>query len=186
VYIDSSGGAFAPTNVVTGNSVIGNVISGNGPDYDFANPQPTAIAVISPTSVLQEGTVVTGNYILNEYYGLAVANATGETILSNNIATTVNVPIFGAIASPNPISSLNSTLNGQLAAIQSSINQLQSSAAKQSDLNSLSTTVNNAKSQAQTATYVAYAAIAVAIVFGGIAIGLSMRKPAPARPPPGS
>jgi parallel beta-helix repeat protein len=243
VDVDSSGGAFAPGNVVSGNSVIGNVVSGNGPDYDFANPHPTGIAVISPTSLMQNGTVVSGNYILNEYYGLAVANATGTTILSNNIASTVKVPILGAVASQDPISSLNSeltglqtslsqlqstaasqsslaalsgtvsavnstlssikgtlsqlqasavnssglttvsntvnTLNGQLTTLQNSLSQLQSSAAKQSDLSSLSTTVNNVNSQAQTATDLGYAAIVIAVVFGGIAIVLSRRRPAP-------
>ena len=161
VDIDSSGGASAPGNVVSGNSVIGNVISGNGPDYDFNNPKPTGIAVISPTSLMQQGTVVSGNYILNEYYGLAVANATGTMILSNNIGSTVKVPILGAVASQEPISSL-----------QNSLNQLQSSAAKQSDLNSVS-------SQAQTATDMGYVAIVIAVVLGGVAIGLARRRTAP-------
>jgi parallel beta-helix repeat protein len=158
VDIDSSDGARAPGNVVSGNSVIGNVVSGNGPDYDFKNPQPTGIAVLSPTSLMQQGTVVTGNYILNEYYGVGVFNATGTVILSNNIASTVKVPIFGAVASQEPISSL-----------QNSLNQLQSSAAKQSDLSSVS-------AQAQTATDIGYVAIVIAVILGGVAILLSRRR----------
>jgi parallel beta-helix repeat protein len=160
VDIDSSGGAYAPGNVVSGNSVIGNVISGNGPDYDFSNPQPTGIAVLSPTSLMQQGTLVYDNYILNEYYGVAVANATGTTILSNNIAPTVKVPILGAVASQEPIPSLRNSLN-----------QLQSSAAKQSDLSGIS-------SQAQTATDISYVAIVIAVVLSGVAIGLSRRRTA--------
>ena len=139
VDVDSSGGAFAPGNVVSGNSVIDNVIGGNGPDYDFPHPQPTGIAVISPTAaIMQKGTVVTGNYILNEYYGLAVANATGTTILSNNIAPTVKVPILGAVASPDPLSSLSS----ELQSLSASLSQLQSTAASESSVAALSGSIH--------------------------------------------
>jgi parallel beta-helix repeat protein len=224
VDIDASSGAFAPTNVVSGNSVIGNVIGGNGPDGDFSNPQPTGIAVISPTSLMVKGTTVSGNTIRNEYYGIGVFNSTGTTILSNTMDSSVARPITGTAANQSSIGALDSqfsslqaslgtlqsslsqlqgsisqlqsssakssdlsALSSTVTSLQSSLSQLQSSAAKQSDLTGLSAAVNSAStqagsanSQAQTATYLGYAAIAVALVFGGTAIVLSRRRPSPA------
>jgi len=57
VDIDGS----APNTTVAGNSVIGNVLSDNGSDYDFPKPGSTAIAVLSPTGDPVTDTVV-GKY----------------------------------------------------------------------------------------------------------------------------
>ncbi len=224
IDIDFSSGAFAPGGVFSGNSVMGNVVSGNGPDGDFSIPQPTGIAVISPSSAPVEGTTVYGNTIRNEYYGIGVFNATGTVIQANDVDPSVTKPLIGATVTPSDasviggevnslqnslttlqnsftqlqssISQLQSTsakssdlsaLSSTVSGLQSSLTQLQSSAAKQSDISNLSTQVNSASSQAssansqaQTATYVGYVAILVAVVFGGIAIVLSRRRPSAA------
>jgi parallel beta-helix repeat protein len=214
IDIDFSTGAIAPGGVFTGNSVIGNVLSGNGPDYDFHNPQPTAIAVISPTSNNVSSTTVIDNTIRNEYYGIGVFNATGTVVQSNTMDPSVKVPLTGASVTPNEVSVVSQqvgtiqtalgTLQSSFAQLQGGLTQLQSSAAKSSDLaalnstvtglkssltslqssevtqsslNSISSTANSANSQAQNAMYLAYIAIAVAVIFGGVAIALSRRRP---------
>jgi DNA-binding protein YbaB len=214
IDIDFSTGAFAPGGVFTGNSVIGNVLSGNGPDFDFANPQPTAIAVISPNSNVAKDTTVMDNTIRNEYYGIGVFNATGTVIQGNIFDPSVTSPLTGASVTPSDVSvvsgkvsSLQNTINqlqnslaqlqssaakssdltalsATVTGLQTSLSQIQSSAAKQSDVSSLSSEVtsassqaNSANTQAQTATDLGYVAIIVAVVFGGIAIALSRRRP---------
>jgi parallel beta-helix repeat protein len=220
IDIDFSSSVFAPGGVFSGNSVIGNVLSGNGPDYDFHNPQPTGIAVISPASASQvTGTTVTGNTIRNEYYGISVFNATGTVIQSNTMDPSVTVPLTGASVTPSDVSVVNgevaslqtslaslqsslsqlqsstsqlqssaakssdlSALSSTVNSLQSSLTQLQASAAKQNDLTGVSSTANSANSQAQTATDLGYIAIAIAVVFGGIAIALAMRRPSSPAP----
>ena len=231
IDIDFSSGAFAPGGVFTGNSVIGNVISNNGPDFDFSNPQPTGIAVISPTSRVVTATLVTDNVIRNEYYGIGVFNATGTVLQSNSMDSSVTKPITGATQIPSDAKQINAlqtsleTLQSSIAQLQSSISQLQSSSATSSDLSALSTTVSglqqslsqlqgsaasqsglsslsssvstlsssvaslstqadnansqaqSANSQAQSATDLGYIAIAIAVVFGVVAIALASRRP---------
>jgi parallel beta-helix repeat protein len=207
IDIDFSTSAFAPGGSFNGNSVIDNVLSGNGPDGDFHNPQPTGIAVISPTSDVVQNTAVVGNTIRNEYYGIGVFNATGTVIQSNTMDPSVVLPLTGASVTPSQVtvvsgevSSLQasitalegtvsqlqsnsatvsalSALSSTVTSLQSSLTQLQNSAASASQVSAASTTANNASSQAQTATDLGYAAIAIAVVFGGIAIALAMRKP---------
>jgi len=228
IDIDFSSGAFAPGGVFSGNNVIGNVVSGNGPDGDFSNPGPTGIAVISPNSSPVKGTTVAGNTIRNEVYGIGVFNSTGTVIQSNTMDPSVTKPLTGATVTPSDVSVIGgqvnslqgslTTLQSSITQLQSSLTQLQSSAAKSSDLSALSTTVNglqsglsqlqssaakqsdlsnlstqvnslgtqasnassqasSANAQAQTASYIGYIAIVIAVVFGGIAIVLSRRRP---------
>ena len=219
IDIDFSTGAFAPGGVFTGNSVIGNVLSGDGSDFDFHNPQPTAIAVISPNNNLVQNTTVSGNTIRNEYYGIGVFNATGTVIQGNAIDPSVVKPLTGATVTPSQVAVVSgdvatlqnslktlqgsltslqgtvsqlqsnsatavalSALSGTVNSLQASLTQLQGSAASQSSLSSVSSAANNASSQAQTATDLGYIAVAIAVVFGGIAIALAMRKPSSPMP----
>jgi len=162
VDIDGS----SPNTTVAGNSVIGNVLSGNGPDYDFPQPAPTAIAVLSPTSDPVTGTLVMGNTIQNEVYGIGVFNASKSTIMGNTASSSVKIQLFGAVENQTAVS----TLSDQISTVQASQSALQNSLA-------------GLQNQTSNAMYLGYAAIAIAIaiavVLGGIAIAISRRKPSP-------
>ena len=152
----------SPNTTVSGNGVIANILSGNGPDYDFPHPAPTAIAVLSPTADPVTGTVVTANVIQNEVYGVGVFNASRTTITANTADSSVKVPLLGASENQTIINAMGeqvSTLQGTLTAFQNTLSGLQA--------------------QTSNATYLSYVAIAVAVVLGGIAIVLSRRKPPP-------
>jgi hypothetical protein len=146
----------APNTTVLDNSVIGNVLSGNGPDYDFPKPAPTAIAVLSPTSDPVTGTLVTGNTIQNEVYGIGVFNASRSTITNNLADSSVNVPLLGAVENQT----LTSTLTNQMSSMQGSLSAVQDQV-----------------SSGVTLGYAALALAVVAILLGGVAIALSRRKP---------
>lgn len=83
------------------------------------------------------------------------------------------------------LQSVANQLTGSISSLstntQNAINQLSSTAATKTDLsslgNQLTSQVNSLSSQVSTLTNVAYAALAVALVLGLIAIGLSRRKP---------
>jgi parallel beta-helix repeat protein len=152
----------SPNTTVSGNIVTGNVLSGNGPDYDFPKPGPTAIAVLSPTSDPVTGTLVTANVIQNEVYGVGVFNASQTTILGNTADSSVKVPLFGASENQTAVSALS----GQMSTLQGSLNTLQNSLA-------------SVQTQTSNAMYLGYAAIAIAVVLGGVAIALSRRRPSP-------
>jgi len=152
----------SPNTTVLGNSVVGNVLSGNGPDYDFPRPAPTAIAVLSPTSDPVAGTLVEENIIQNEVYGVGVFNASMTTIMANSADSSVKVPLVGASENQTAVNALSSqmnTLQGSLSSIQNSLASIQA--------------------QTSDATYLGYAAIALAVVLGGIAIAVSRRKRTP-------
>jgi ABC-type transport system substrate-binding protein len=68
-------------------------------------------------------------------------------------------------------------VNTNIGTVNSQLTSLQSSSAKQSDLTALSNQVSNLNSQVSTLTTVAYAALAVAVILGLLAIALSRRKP---------
>ena len=155
VDIDGS----SPNTTVAGNSVVGNVLSGNGPDYDFPKPAPTAIAVLSPTNDPVTGTLVMGNTIQNEVYGIGVFNASRSTIMENTADSSVQFPLFGAAENQTAV-------NGQISTVQASLSALQNSLA-------------GLQNQTSNAMYLGYAAIAIAVVLGGIAIAVSRRKPSP-------
>jgi parallel beta-helix repeat protein len=80
-----------PGDMVSGTVVIGNTVSGNG----GFGPQPTGITLIGEVEQVYD-TTVSGNIVHNEYYGIAVKNATGTVMVGNNIDSTVSVPVFGA------------------------------------------------------------------------------------------
>jgi hypothetical protein len=156
VDIDGS----SPNTTVNGNSVIGNVLTGNGPDYDFPKPGPTGIAVLSPTNDPVTGTLVMGNTIQTEVYGIGVFNASRSMITGNIEDSSVNVPLIGAAENQTG----GSMLRGQITTLQGSLTALEAS-------------LTNLQNEVTDLMYVAYAAIVIAIVFGGIAIAVSRRKP---------
>ncbi len=158
VDIDGS----SPNTTVAGNSVVGNVLSGNGPDYDFPQPAPTAIAVLSPTNDPVMDTLVIGNTNQNEVYGIGVFNASKTTIMGNTATSSVKVHLFGAVENQTVVS----TLSDQISTVQVSQSALQNSFA-------------SLQNQTSNAIYLGYAAIAIAVVLGGIAIAISRRKPSP-------
>jgi ABC-type transport system substrate-binding protein len=69
------------------------------------------------------------------------------------------------------------TVNTNVGTLSSQLTSLQGTAAKQSDLNTLSAQVSTLNSQVANLTNVAYAALAVAVILGLLAIFLSRRKP---------
>ena len=155
----------APNTTVAGNSVVGNVVSGNGPDYDFPKPAPTAIAVLSPTDDPVTGTLVTGNIIQNEVYGIGVFNASRTTIMNNAADSSVKVPLLGAFENRTMVSTFSdqmSTMQGSLSALQNQINSL--------------TSTQNEISNGMMLVYATLAVAIVALVLGGIAIVLSRSK----------
>jgi ABC-type transport system substrate-binding protein len=89
------------------------------------------------------------------------------------LATGINSGLTGLAKSTNTAIQAVSTNVGTLS---SQLTALQSSAAKASDVAALQTTVNNLNSQVSTLTDVAYAALAVAVILGLLAIFLSRRK----------
>jgi len=68
------------------------------------------------------------------------------------------------------------TVNTNVGTLSSQLTALQASAAKASDLTALQGTVNNLNNTVNTLTDVAYAALAIAIILGLLAIFLSRRK----------
>jgi len=152
----------SPNTTVSGNSVIGNVLSGNGPDYDFPHPAPTAVAVLSPTADPVTGTLVTANIIQNEAYGVGVFNASRTTILANTADSSVKVPLLGAGENQTAVNTLSSQMN----TLQGSLSNVQNSLA-------------NLQTQTSDATYLGYIAVALAVLLGAVAIALSRRKPTP-------
>src|SRR5579875_3926227 len=185
-----------PGDVVTGTKILDNVVGGNA----GFGPKPTGIILIGNIAgqTIVNNTLISGNMIHNEYFGVLVANSTNSQILADNIFDpTVTAPVVGAAISNltlsslnkevsgimTSLSSLNAELSGNVSSLQSSyaslstqynslssqLNNLQSSAASKADVNSLN-------SQLSTVSYIAYASLAVALVLGIIAIAISVRK----------
>jgi parallel beta-helix repeat protein len=158
----------SPGCVVTGNTIIGNIISGNG-FQPPTTPELTGIIVGGEGPVPVQNTTIMDNVFHNQYYGIYVVNGTQNIVLSNTMDSTVTVPVYGALVSQDPLSLQISDLSNALSTLQTQLNQLEASAAKQSDLT--------------TTSYIAYAALVLAIVLGGVAIAIafSRRRPSPAK-----
>ena len=167
-----------PGDLVSGTKVIGNTISGNA----GFGPKTAGINLIGNIngSTIVSDTVISGNVLHNEYFGVLAQNATSTTVLpDNSFDTSVTVPVQGAVVSQLSLGSLNydvGSLSSTLATLQGTLGQVQSADAKQSDLSSLSDTVSSLKGQISTLTTVSYAALVVAVVLGLVAIALAMRK----------
>ena len=127
---------------------------------DTAFSQVTAVSVGSLTSVFSALTTSINN---------------GLTTVQSNIANSINQALctFGTQTNTALSSLRNST--------QTALTNLQGSSASKTDLQSAQTTlggqITTVNNNVSTLTDVSYAALAVAIVLGLIAIALSMRKP---------
>ena len=84
-----------------------------------------AIAVLSPTNDPVTGTLVMGNTIQNEVYGIGVFNASKSTIMGNTASSSVKVLLFGAVENQTAVS----TLSDQISTVQASQSALQNSLA---------------------------------------------------------
>lgn len=80
-----------PANA-SGNAVIANVLSKNGPDDDANTLQPTGLTVFGGAGPIAK-TVVGGNWISHEYYGIFTVNAVSLPGLASNHFFGVAVPI---------------------------------------------------------------------------------------------
>ncbi len=185
-----------PGDVVTGTRILDNVVGGNG----GFGPKPTGIILIGNIAgqTVVNDTLISGNVLHNEYFGILVANSTNSQILADNsFDSTVTAPVVGATVSTLSLSSLgaevsgiqssiaglNSALSGNVSSLQNSftslntqyntlngqLSNLQSTAASKTDLNNLS-------GQLGTVSDISYAALGVALVLGILAIALSLRK----------
>ena len=83
-----------PGDVVTNNSIIGNTLSGNKADPEVkADAGPTGIIAIGAVDPVTH-TLIAGNMISNETYGIYLANSPGVLGLTGNqFASTVQIPI---------------------------------------------------------------------------------------------
>ena len=82
-----------PGDIVSGTTILRNVVSGNA----GFGPQPTGVTLIGAVNPVVD-TTISGNIVHNEYFGIAVANATGTRIFENLIDSTVTIPVSGASA----------------------------------------------------------------------------------------
>ena len=82
-----------PGDKVVGTLVIRNVLSGNG----GFGPEPTGIIVVGEANPVLT-TIITGNIVHNEYFGIQVVNGTDTRASENLLDSSVSVPISGASA----------------------------------------------------------------------------------------
>ena len=113
---------------------------------------------------------------LSSVFGaLTTSINSGLSTVQSNIANSINQALctFGT--------STNSALSGLRNSTQTALTNLQGSSASKTDLQNAQTTlggqITSVNNSVSTLTDVSYAALAVAIVLGLIAIALSMRKP---------
>jgi len=109
----------------------------------------------SPVSKLNIGTFA-------QVVGLLASGAQVQS-LGTQLQNALNALTSATQASLNTLQTAQSTSNGQVSAVQASVN-------------TLNTNVSNLQSQVSTLQNIAYAALAVAVVLGLLAIGLTMRK----------
>jgi ABC-type transport system substrate-binding protein len=108
-----------------------------------------------------------------QYSTVSTLNVGTYSDLFTQLATGINTAL--STLGKSTQASIN-TVNTNVGTLSSQLNALQASAAKASDLAALTTTVNNLNNQVNTLTDVAYAALAIAIILGLLAIFLSRRK----------
>jgi hypothetical protein len=108
-----------------------------------------------PVSKLQIGTFA-------DVVGLLASGAQVQS-LGTQLQNALNTLTTATQASLNTLQTAQTTTNGQVSALQASVN-------------TLNTNVSNLQSQVSTLQNVAYASLAVAVVLGLLAIGLSRRK----------
>jgi len=153
-----------PTNYVNGTA---------GPLQGLGVGGPSLVEGYSPPLAPGNGNPA-DNITDTQYSTLTNLSVGSYSDLFGSLATALNSAFTGLAQST---SASIATVNSNVQSLGTQLSSLQSSAAKQSDLNSLSTQVSNLNSQVSTLTDVAYAALAVAVVLGLLAIFLSRRKP---------
>ena len=93
-----------PGDVVSGTVIEGNTISGNG----GFGPKTTGITLIgqlNSTATVVKNTLIFGNVIRNEFFGILALNSTATAINSDNsFGPTVTVPVSGASIATQPTS----------------------------------------------------------------------------------
>lgn len=83
-----------PGDIVSNNSVIGNTVSANLADPEIkADNQPTGIIAIGAVDPVTR-TIIAGNRISSEYYGIYLYNAPSTLGLAGNIDSGVTVPVY--------------------------------------------------------------------------------------------
>jgi len=81
-----------PLANASGNAVIANVLSHNGPDDDANTVQPTGLTVFGGAGPIAK-TIVGGNWISHEYYGIFTVSAVSLPGLGSNHFFDVTVPV---------------------------------------------------------------------------------------------
>lgn len=188
----TSGGAYSITYTPasTGQQMYRVFFSGVAAAYDNGTAGPLrAISVPGPALVESYSPPLA----TSPCSGLAGAHATcaaNSTDIQYSANTAMNVGTYGSLFT-SLATGINSALTGLATSTQNSIatvnsnvqtlsNQmtsLSSGTAKASDVTALSAQVSSLNSQVSTLTDVAYAALAVAVILGLLAIALSRKKP---------
>ncbi|HEY6283002.1 MAG TPA: ABC transporter substrate-binding protein [Nitrososphaerales archaeon] len=153
-----------------------------GPLRTLAVPGPSLVESYAPPQATHAC-----SHALATRSGTCAANSTDTQVTT---ATSLNVgsysDLFGQLATglngafnglKTSTNAAIATLNTNIGTVNTGLNNLQSTSAKQSDLTSLSGRLDTLNSQVSTLTTVAYAALAVAVILGLLAIALSRRKP---------
>lgn len=93
----------APGQTVSRTTIVDNTIAQNGadPDVKQSRAQTDGIAIIGAVDPVT-GTVVSGNHISDQYYGIWMENAAGTLVGGNQSASTVAVPVYTQ-AGPTPM-----------------------------------------------------------------------------------
>lgn len=171
---NGEGGVVVHSNdfddVVTNNVVIGNTISGNG-----SPSSSPGVIVGGEGPVPVQNTTISSNVFHDENYGIDVVNGVDTTVTADNMFdSSVSIPVFGATIATSPVQLAQSTANSALStanSAQSTLSTLNSTlSSTQSKIDDLNTTIGITAG-------VSYAAIAIAIVLGAVAIVLVRRKP---------
>jgi ABC-type transport system substrate-binding protein len=143
-------------NAVNNATVLYKLAQAGGGNQQVTPSQFTAAAKYDVGS-LSDSLKGLASSISSAMAGLASSTTSGLNTVQTNLA--------------NEISTSVTPLTNSYTSLQSSLNTANANIA------SLTTTVNNLNSQVSTLTYVAYAAIAVAIILGLVAIFMARRKP---------
>jgi parallel beta-helix repeat protein len=178
VVVDNENGVIIAADEVNtiadNNTVIGNQILGNGEGGVIVHVNAAGDVVIG-NSILNnvfdsdgyqptlEGVIVGAPGSLPAHNTLVMGNTFEEEAIGIAVMSGVNTTVGGNIFE----ASVTTPTNGTVTTITPT-----------------TTTVTSSNSQAQTAMYLSYAAVAIALVFGGVAIYLATKRTAPPATPP--
>jgi len=152
-----------PVNYVNGTA---------GPLSGLTVPGPSFVESYAPPKSPSD-TLPTDNATDIQYSTVSSLNVGTYSSLFASLASGINSALTSlGQSTQNSIS----TVNTNVGTLSSQLSALSASAAKASDLTALQGTVNNLNNTVNTLTDVAYAALAIAIILGLLAIFLSRRK----------